>query len=159
MKTVYKKTNIVIKKRGISLLELLIYIAILAGLMAIISDAFISLSKARGQAEARSEVNAAIRFATEKIRQDVKGASAVATPILGTASSTLNITVGGTSVVYSVSGGQLFRTASASSLPITGHGIVVGAPTFTSPPDPTINTSLMTRLSPTLAAKRSTFNF
>lgn len=114
-----------------SLLELLIYIAVLAGLMMVVSDSFISLSKGRGQSEARSEVNAAIRFATEKIRQDIKGASAVVTPVLGTASSTLNVTVGGTAVVYSVSGGQLMRTFDAlAPVAVTGPSVYVSAPTF-----------------------------
>lgn len=118
--------------RGMSLLELLLYIAILAGLMVVISDTFISLSKGRGQSEARSEVNATIRFAAEKIRQDVKGASAVITPILGTASSTLNITVGGVAIIYNVSGGQLLRKeGAATAVAVTGPGVFVNALTFT----------------------------
>ena len=122
-----QNSKLKIKNSGISLLELLIYIAIFAGLMVIVSDAFISLSKGRGQSQARSEVNAATRFATEKIRQDIKGASAVVAPILGTASSTLNVTVGGVPIVYDVSDGQLRRNAIA----VTGTSIFVSAPTFT----------------------------
>lgn len=120
------------RKRGISLLELLIYIAILSGLMVVVSDAFLSLSRGRGQAQARSEVNAAIRFAAEKIRQDMKGATAVVTPILGTASSTLNVTVSGVAVVYDVSAGQLRRKEGAGAyVAVTGSNIIAGAPTFT----------------------------
>lgn len=124
--------NKILYKRGTSLLELLIYIALMAGLMVVVSDAFLSLSKGRGRSEARSEVSAAIRFATEKIRQDVKGASAVTVPTApGTASSTLNLTVGGAAIVYNISGGQLMRTAGASSSAITGAAVTVSAPTFT----------------------------
>ena len=119
-------------KSGFSLLELLIYIAILAGLMVIISDAFISLSKGRGRAEARGEVNSAIRFATERVKQDIKGASAVATPVLGTPATTLSATVSGDTVVYDVSGGRLRRTEGAlSPVDVTGSNVMVETPTFT----------------------------
>lgn len=124
-----KKNN---QSRGTSLLELLIYVAILAGLMVIVTDAFTSLSKGRGQSQAKSEVNAAIRFATEKIRQDLKGATVVTTPILGTASSTLNLTGTSTVVIYDVSAGQLRRKEGAGAyVAVTGSNIIAGAPTFT----------------------------
>lgn len=117
--------------RGMSLLELLLYIAILSGLMVIISDAFISLSKGRGQAEARSDVNSSIRFAAERIKQDIKNASAVSTPILGTSANTLNVTVGGVPVVYDVLGGVLRRTENSVTASTTGSSVFVESPTFT----------------------------
>lgn len=127
-----KKGNSDLKnKKGISLLELLIYIAILSGLMVVVSDAFISLSKGRGQAEARSEVNAAIRFAAERIKQDVKNASVISTPALGTPTNTLSLTVSGVPVVYDVVSGVLRRTENGVTASTTGSTITVDAPTFT----------------------------
>jgi len=121
--------------RGFTLLELLIYIAVLAGLMVGVSGVFISISKGRGQTEARNEVNASIRFATEKIRQDVKNASSVTTPILGTASSTLQVTAGGLVVIYDTLSGQLRRQegngVSTTTALVTGTNVLVDAPTFT----------------------------
>ncbi|MEK7148544.1 MAG: hypothetical protein AAB770_01365 [Patescibacteria group bacterium] len=130
----YRKLKIAMagQNRGTSLLELLLYIAILAGLMIVVTDAFTSLSKGRGQSQAKSEVNAAIRFATEKIRQDLKGASVVTTPILGTASSTLNLTASSTVIIYDVSSGQLRRKEGAGAyVAVTGSNITVSTPTFT----------------------------
>ncbi len=99
--------------RGFSLFELIIYVAILSGVMVIIANTLISLSKGRGQAQARSEVNSAIRFATERIRQDLKSATStlpITTPILGETSSTLKfVTSSSTAITYSVVGGQLVR--------------------------------------------------
>jgi len=113
-------------RRGMSLLELLIYIAILSGLMVVVSDAFLTLSKGRGQAEARSEVNATLRFAQEKIRQDIKNATTVNVPVSGTASSTLDITVGGVSVVYNILQGQVWRNEGvATSTAITGTEVYI----------------------------------
>lgn len=119
------------KSSGITILELLIYIAILSGLMVVISDAFLMLSRGRGQAEAKSEVNSAIRFSGELIKQDIKNATAVSSPILGTASSTLSLTVSGAPVVYDVSLGALRRTASGVVSTTTSASIVVDTPTFT----------------------------
>lgn len=124
--------NVKSKTSGFSLLELILYIAILSGLMVVISSAFISLSRARGQADAKSEVNAAIRFAAERMRQDIKNASAVVTPVLGTASSTLQVTVGGVPVVYDVASGTLRRNENgAGAVAVTGTKVLVDAPTFT----------------------------
>lgn len=126
----------VLSRRGASLLELLIYIAILSGLMVIIVNMFVMISKGRGQSEARSEVNSAIRFAAERIRQDVKGASAVTTPILGTASPTLQMNVeGGLTVIYDTLVGQLRRSEgnglSTTTALVTGTSVFVDTSTFT----------------------------
>lgn len=121
--------------RGFSLLEILVYVAILSGLMVVVSDSFISLSRARGQSEARNEVNAAIRFAIEKIRQDIKGAPSITTPVLGTASSTLQMNVSGMTVIYDTLNGQLRRRegngVSTTTALVTGTNVLVNAPIFT----------------------------
>jgi len=125
--TINRTQNIKINStRGFSLLELLIYIAILSGLVVITSDAFIMLAKGRGQAEARSEVNSTIRFVAERIKQDIKNASAVGTP-----SSSLSVTVSGVPVVYDVVGGALRRTENGVVATTTGNSVLVEAPTFT----------------------------
>ena len=127
----HKKTDHTTAK-GFSLLELLIYVAILSGLMVVVSDSFISLSRARGQAEARNEVNASIRFAAERIRQDLKNSSVVTTPILGTPATTLTATVSGATVLYDTLAGQLRRTEGAGSpVAVSGTNVFVDTITFT----------------------------
>ena len=118
--------------KGFSLLELLIYIAILSGLMVITANSFISLSKGQGQSQARSDVNSAIRFSTELFRQDIKNASLVTTPLMGKASTTLNITVGGTVIVYDILAGQLRRKEGvAVATPVTSGNVAVTSLLFT----------------------------
>lgn len=129
MKKEILKSNL---QNGFSLLELLIYVVILSGLMVVVSGSFISLSRARGRAEARNEVNSAIRFAAERIRQDLKGASIIATPVLGTPSATLSASVSGTTIIYDVLAGQLRRKEGAASpVAVSGTNISVSAPIFT----------------------------
>lgn len=127
-----RKSQSACVNRGISLLELLIYVAILSGLMLVVSDAFISLSKGRGQAEARSEVNSAMRFAAERIKQDIKNASAVLVPAFGLPGSTLSLSVSGSTILYDVANGVLRRKVDTSTPEaVTGGAVAVEAPLFT----------------------------
>lgn len=120
---------------GFTLLELLIYITILSILVVTVSSTFISLSKGRGQSQAKSEVNNSIRFATELLRQDLKNASAVSTPSLsGSANATASLTLTRNAVVivYDVVDGVLRRKeGTATPVNVTDSNILVSAPTFT----------------------------
>lgn len=124
-------------QNGFSLLELLIYISIIAVITLVISSVFIFFNRGRGQVEARNAVNTNLNFAITKISQDLKSASAVATPaIAGNSSSDLTMTVGGIAVTYCVADGQLRRKAGggacdAASETVTADTVVVGAPVFT----------------------------
>lgn len=121
-----------IQNSGVSLLELLIYIAILSVLVVVVSDAFISLSKGRGQAEARSEVNSAIRFATELMKKDIKNGSEVLVPTLGAPASTLSINVSPDIILYDTFGGKLRRSVNAGPPEeVTGNAVFVDVPIFT----------------------------
>lgn len=122
--------------RGFTLLELLIYVAILSGLMIVSTNMFISLSRGQGQSQAKAEVDTAIRFATELLRQDIKNASAVSTPSVGVPNSTLSLTRSilgvPTTIIYDISGGVLRRKeGAASAVNITNSNITVSTPTFT----------------------------
>jgi Tfp pilus assembly protein PilW len=120
-----------LRLRGFSLFELLIYIAILSGLMVIVSSSFLSLSKGRAQAQGRSEVQASIRFATERLRQDIKSASAVSVPSSGAASSTLSLLISGTTVTYDMATSTLRRKEGAATpVAITGNSVLVTVPSF-----------------------------
>jgi len=124
-------------QHGFSLLELIVYIAILAIVLVIFTGTFLSLNRGQGQVQARSEVNAALRFATEKIAQDIRSASAVTVPALaGTSSSTLALTVSGATTTYCIAAGQLRRatggaTCGSSAEAVTGVSIRFSTSTFT----------------------------
>ena len=96
--------------RGFSLLELLIYMAILSIMSVILSASFLSLTKGRAKSESRTEVNSNLRFAMERIVQDINAASAVSAPDPGAASSTLQLSLSGSTTTWRVITGQLQRT-------------------------------------------------
>ena len=117
---------------GFSLLEILIYVSILSIIVVIVSSTFVSLSRGRGQSMARNEVNNAIRFSTELLRQDIKNASVVSVPTTGSTSSTLTLTRGGTVIIYDVSGGSLRRQEGINNpVNLTNSSVTVSTPVFT----------------------------
>lgn len=121
------------KKNGFSLLELLVYIAILSILVVVVSNIFISISKSRGQSQAKTEVNSSVRLVTELIRQDIKNASVVSVPAsAGSSGSSLTLTRGGVTIIYDVSSGVLRRKeGAATAINITNSNISVDTLTFT----------------------------
>lgn len=122
--------------RGFSLIELIVYIALLSVLSLAVASAFLTFNRGRGQVTARSEVNTNLRFALEKITQDLNAASTVSVPATpGLATTTLSINTGGVNVVYCVVSGQLRRgeggLCSAASEVITSSTVSVATSTFT----------------------------
>ncbi|MBI4812072.1 prepilin-type N-terminal cleavage/methylation domain-containing protein [Candidatus Falkowbacteria bacterium] len=120
------------KNSGFSLLELLMYIAILAVVSVIITNIVFSLNKSRAKIEAESELNSNLRFSLLKIVQDIKSASSVSTPdSVGVASSSLQLFISPNTILYDVFDGRLRRTVD-SGLPdiITSDKVFIQAPSF-----------------------------
>jgi len=129
-----EKDKLLHNKKGFGLLELLIYLAILAIISLIVVNIFLSLNRARGQSVSQNEVNSNLRFASERIAQDIRSATAVTTPsATSTPTSTLDMTISGATVSYCIAGEQLRRqiggTCDASSEKITGDAVTVSTST------------------------------
>lgn len=121
-------------KRGLSLLELLIVLAILSIVAVMLVGAFSSITRGRGAVESKTTVNGELRFAFQKIEQDIRGASSLTTPAApaGNSGSTLVLVVAGSSVTYDVSLGRLRRQVDAGTPEyITASSTLIGTPTFT----------------------------
>ncbi|MEK9154830.1 MAG: prepilin-type N-terminal cleavage/methylation domain-containing protein [Patescibacteria group bacterium] len=123
------------QNNGFTLLELLVYVAILSVVTIILSDIFISFSRGRGQSEAYSEVNSNIMFTIEKISQDLRSATssvAITMPIsTSTPTNILSAVVGASTITYATStAGQLLRTVGSDSYSITSDLVNVDALTF-----------------------------
>lgn len=143
-------------KRGFSLLELLIYMAILAGFLAVIANLFFIISANSAKEEARAEVWQNLRFAIQQITTDLHSSAAaitVNTPAGGDGScnrnnimdngetgvdcggggcaacggNTLNFTISGATTDFTVASGVLQRTQSAVTQNITTNKVTVSA--------------------------------
>lgn len=120
---------------GFTLLELLIYVAVLSIVTMVIAGAFLSITQGRARVEAASEVNANLRFAIERIGQDIRGASAVSLPASAGATSTaLQLTISGTAVNYCLADTAVRRqqggACTGASEAITTESVVVNSLLF-----------------------------
>lgn len=123
-------------RTGFTLLELLVYIAILAIISTFVTSAFFSINQGRARVEAATEVNSNLRFAIEKMSQEIKSASAVSVPATAGATSTsLQLTVGGATLTYCIPDSHIRRQnggpCTASSDAITGDSVIANSLVFT----------------------------
>jgi len=109
---------------------LLIYIAVLAIVMTMLVGVFFSINRSRGKVESQSEVNASLRFAIERIGQDIKPAQQISTPAAaGNSANNLVINNSGSTLEYCIASNQLRRqengTCNDSSPTITSDKVKV----------------------------------
>jgi prepilin-type N-terminal cleavage/methylation domain-containing protein len=123
-------------QKGFSLLELIIYVAILSALTMVTANIFITINRGGGQNEARAEVNSALRFSMEKIASDLRSATSTST-ILNPASTTtpknfLEISVGGNNIKYATTTDNfLKREFNSSPENLTSDRVSITKLTFT----------------------------
>ncbi len=112
--------------RGFSFLELIIYIAIFATFLMVIVNIFSIIVSSSAKEEARAEVRQNLKFAIEKITDEVYAASDITQPAAdGTSSNVLALTVNGTPAQFDVSGGILQKTKGAATENITSDKVTV----------------------------------
>jgi|GEM_PF-2780936 len=117
--------------RGVSLLELIIYIGIVSFIMIIVSAAFISITTSSRNVELRAGVNSSMRFAMDKMVKDVQSASTLNVPAtMNATSSTLSLVISGNTILYDVSSGGLRRSVNATPAIITPSTVRVNAIEF-----------------------------
>ena len=126
MKLDLKKNN-----RGFSLLELLIYIAILSGFLLVIANLFFMVSTSSVREDVRAEVRQNLRFASQQITDETRKATAI--DFVSANGDTLRIIVDGATTEFRVVGGILQKVRGASAENITTDIVTVSIadPVFT----------------------------
>lgn len=101
---------------GFTLIEVLVYSAIVAVMALFLSGSIVTLLKGRGATVSQSEVSDAARLAEERIVQDIRSATSLATPATaGANASILVMTVAGNTITYDVNAGVLRRQVNAGT--------------------------------------------
>jgi prepilin-type N-terminal cleavage/methylation domain-containing protein len=97
------------KKKGFSLIELLIYMAILSSMLVVLTQIFTSIIQARLESEATSGVQQNANYILNRFIYDISRATSIDIPASygGTPSSSLQITINGVIYAYSLNGGSL----------------------------------------------------
>ncbi len=113
-------------RAGFTLLEFIIYIAIVGGLSTFVAGAFIIANRGGSVAQARYAVNSNMRVVLDSIEQDIKNASDVLTPVVTANSSTLLVRIGPDTITYDVLSGRLRRNGQN----ITSESVTVSGANF-----------------------------
>jgi type II secretory pathway pseudopilin PulG len=94
--------------KGYTLIELVIYIGILALLLGVLSSIFTSILDVQLQPTSTSSVNQDGRYLLSKLLYDVKSSSAILIPASpGTTSSTMQVTINSINYTYSLNNSNL----------------------------------------------------
>ncbi len=118
------------KQQGFTLLELLIYIAIVSIVVVVLASAVVSFMRAKARAEAITETDEALRFVGERITRDVEGARTLMSPEYAQASSTLTLTRDNVVVRYTIAGGAVVRVVGSTTEVLTNSRVTIGSMLF-----------------------------
>lgn len=120
-----------INQCGFSLLELLIYVAILSGFLLVITNIFFTVSTNSVREEVHTEVRQNLRFASDQVTNEVRKAAAI--DFISANGDTLRVIVDGAPTEFKVVGGVLQKIRGASTENITTDNVTVSTtdPVFT----------------------------
>lgn len=128
------------RRRGSSIIETLLYIALLATITATLVTFLVNILRREAKVITIMEVNQNARFALEKMDATIRNAKDATSPTDGGGTgSTLSLTMPDTSVVsFQVTDGVLtMKQGAAAAVPITSDGVRVSNLSFTNLVDPT----------------------
>ena len=98
-------------KKGFTLVELLIYIGMLSILLTVLTQIFGSILDAQLEGEATSSVQQDGRFILSRLTYDIRRTNNIVVPaVLGTQSTSLQLTIGGVNYTYAINSGNLELT-------------------------------------------------
>ena len=110
------------RSRGITLIELLIYCALLGSILTVLYEFFIQVSFQRINQVTQAEIYTNGRRLLFDFGQTIKTASAISQPSFGQAGSTLNLDSG--RVVYALQQGRLVKTENGEANFLTDKQVV-----------------------------------
>lgn len=117
-----------IRAQGFTLIELIIYMGLLAVFMVIMTDLLSSILDVRTQSTAQSFVTSDGDYLRHRLEYDVRRATAITTPATnGTTSTTLGLTIGGSTTTFSVSGTDFLRTVGGVSDILTTSDVKISS--------------------------------
>lgn len=105
---------------GFSLVEILIYMALMGIFMTVLLDIFVTTLNIKLGSERTSSLNQDMRFVLQKISYEIANADSVTIPATGSASTTLRLTSPTGTKIFASSSGNLVLTASGATMNLNG---------------------------------------
>ena len=103
-----------VARSGFSLVELIMYLAIIGALTSVVIGMFVSFNRLRVKSESQTELAQNARSEVERLRQEIVKAQAVNTPSAGGSGVSLELNMGATKTCFEVISGVLKMTEGAS---------------------------------------------
>src|SRR3990172_1257608 len=96
-----------VARSGFSLVELIMYLAIIGALTSVVVGMFVSFNRLRVKSESQTELSQNARSAVERLRQEIVKAVSVNSPSAGSSDDALNLVMSSSWTCFQVSGGIL----------------------------------------------------
>lgn len=119
-----KKMKLSKNQKGVTLVEVIIYMAIFSGLLLILTDLFVSTTNLNLDARGESAVSLEGRAILNRISYDINRSTSIDTPASpGDLGSTLEVTIGGETITYSLNNQVLEVTDTSGTYSLTGSEV------------------------------------
>lgn len=116
---------------GFTMVEMLIYMGVFVILLTVFIQLFSSILSTQFESQSTSSISVDSRYILARMNYDISRGQNITSPSLGTPSSSLQFVVGGSSVSYGLSSGNLLATSSAGTNRLNGSDIKVSNLSFT----------------------------
>lgn len=113
-------------KKGFTIIELLLYIGMLAGFILVLGQLFFSILDSQLESQANSAVDTEGQYLLTRLSYDIRRAASLTTPAaLGQTAATLVLDIGGTAHTYSLNGSNLTLTVSGNTYLLNSQTVSV----------------------------------
>lgn len=119
------------RRAGFTLIEIIIYMALLAIFLLTLTDIFVSILDVQLESDATSAVEQDGRFILSRMAYDIPHASSIETPPqIGQTRSNLRMTIGGVTYEYAENGGNLQLINDLGTNSLNSSESVISNPSF-----------------------------
>jgi len=120
-----------LKQRGSTLVEFLLYMALLSGFLIILTNIFLSIVELKIDSESISSIEQEGRFIMARMIHDLHRASSITTPAsAGDTSASLVIVIGGSNYTFQLSGTDFQMTDAVGISALNGSGTEISGLSF-----------------------------
>jgi prepilin-type N-terminal cleavage/methylation domain-containing protein len=127
-------SNIALRQKGFTLVELLMYVAIVGSLLIAVSLFFATTADARIKSQTITEVDQQGALAMDYITQTIRNADSISAPAAGATAASLTVTVptaGLSPTIFDLGGTALrVKEGAAATVPLTNDKVAISGLTF-----------------------------